>query len=339
MWWQKTNGTDKKESLRVWTKTNIAVHKKQVIEWWCVGQNWVTSLCHPPFPGSVALERISSSASSVQRPKRVPCFFAATRMSVSPLERIYGCPFSAPFSCLPMHSTARGFVVVVGQKSFIHKMHPLVDLEIPIRKLLSSSHTNADQIVRVGAGKTLLQVVPYFWQWPGVVGCTYNNKDNPFFESLYGYVTEPPRSIKWISRSSTKKLFSFFAVSRTERRDLKYMIPPLCNWFFSAGQTHTVNIISWTVKIRSAGRLLLTNSDELGSGAADATGTNVTKSTPWSYPWSWETYTSNEWTRILISLCKVDVDWLHNVYHLLSLVIWGVFSIFVVIDKVVFNST
>lgn len=120
MWWQKTNGTDKKESLRVWTKTNIAVHKKQVIEWWCVGQNWVTSLCHPPFPGSVALERISSSASSVQRPKRVPCFFAATRMSVSPLERIYGCPFLAPFACLPMQSTARGFVVVVGQKSFIH---------------------------------------------------------------------------------------------------------------------------------------------------------------------------------------------------------------------------
>lgn len=150
LWWQKTNGTDKKESLRVWTKTNIAVHKKQVIEWWCVGQNWVTSLCHPPFPGSVALERISSSASSVQRPKRVPCFFAATRMSVSPLERIYGCPFSAPFACLPMHSTARGFVVVVGQKSFIHKMHPLVDHEIPIRKLLSSPHTNADQIVRVG---------------------------------------------------------------------------------------------------------------------------------------------------------------------------------------------
>lgn len=138
-----------------------------------------------------------------------------------------------------------------------------------------------------------------------------------------------------------KIIFVFCSVANGAAGPEVHDSPTLQLIFFRRADTYTVNIISWTVKIRSAGRLLLTNSDELGSGAADATGTNVTKSTPWSYPWSWETDTSNEWTRILISLCKVDVDWLHNVYHLLSLVILflGDFSIFVVIDKVVINST
>lgn len=108
MWWQKTNGMDKKESLRVWTKTNIAVHKKQVIEWRCVGQNWVTSVRHPPFPGSVALERISSSASSVQRPKRVPGFFAASQLECPcPLRNGFmGVPSQLPLpacQCIPQH--------------------------------------------------------------------------------------------------------------------------------------------------------------------------------------------------------------------------------------------
>lgn len=55
---QKTSGMDKKESLPVWIKTNIAVHKKQVIEceprWWPeLGYFGVPSFhpsIRPPFP-------------------------------------------------------------------------------------------------------------------------------------------------------------------------------------------------------------------------------------------------------------------------------------------------
>lgn len=232
-WWAKTSGMDKKESLPVWIKTNIAVHKKQVIEceprWWLVtrtGLLWCAFLpsIHPSTFSHILYtldqslmpeKRISSLASSPSDDQNAcHAFLLHLNSNVRvPLERIYcwvatsrsaTVPYTLCSARIPQRAS-KDLCGVSTKKRFIHQNASFGRPWNFIPEVPHHRHHRAQFFwiffLRGGGLRRCcrwvarLSVVVVF-----LVGAHFNNNSNPL--SVYGYVTVPPM---WTCRAASSE--------------------------------------------------------------------------------------------------------------------------------------